>query len=104
MEEQSPAGSLIKLIFWATNTVFAIRAAKNVTVRSNTAEQHKHCKHLKVGPSNLKQCLCAQQIMDMVRDIEPRTSPLIATVDKVAHDSKPTAAARENSLLSTMNS
>ncbi len=39
VEEQSPAGSSIILISRATNTVFAIKVAKNVRVRSDTAEQ-----------------------------------------------------------------
>ena len=97
VEEQSPAGSLIKLIFRATNTVFAIRAAKNVRVRSDTAEQHKYCK---VVSLKLKQC--AQQRMDIMRVIEPRTSPLLAAPDSGAHAGKPTAAAKRVKLFITV--
>ncbi len=90
MKEQSPAGSLIKLIFCTTNTVFEIRATKNATVRSDTAEQHKHCT---VGFFKLKKS-CAKQITDIRRVIEPRTSPLIAVLDRGAHDGKPEIAAK----------
>ena len=95
VEEQIPAGLLMKL---ATNTVFAIRVAKNARVRSVTAEQHKH---RTVGLFMFKQW--AQQRMDIMKVIEPRTSPLLAAPDRGAHDSKPTAAAKIVSLLSKYN-
>lgn len=90
MERQSPADSLMKLTSRATNTVVAIKVAKNTRVRNDTVEQHKHCT---VGSFGLKQC--AQQTMDIMRVIEPRPSPLIAKPDRrVVHDSTPTTAAK----------
>ena len=69
--------------------MFAIRAAKNVRVRNDTAEQHKHCT---VGSFELKQC--AKQMIDITRVMAPRPSPLIAALSRVAQDSKPTTAAK----------
>ncbi len=62
---------------------------KNARVRSDTAEQHKHCT---VGLFVFQQC--AQQRMDIMKVIEPRTSPLMAALDRGAHDNKPTAGAK----------
>ena len=79
----------MKPIFWATKTVFGIRVTKNTRVRRDTDEQHRHCT---VGLFMFKQW--AQQKMDIIRVMAPKTSPLLAAPDRGTHAGKPTAAAK----------
>ncbi len=61
------------------------RVAKNTRIRSETAEQYKHCT---MGRSKLNHC--AKERMDIMRVRTPRTSPLLTA--RGLGDSKPATA------------